>query len=329
MKKLSNKSFTTKDIAVMAVLAAMAYLISFFKFPIFPSASFLHLDFSNVFIMLAGFIYGPVSAVTVGLVKELLSVLTKTSTGGIGELANFIVLVAYAVVPATLYRFRKGIKVVILGLVIGCVLQVVAGLVTNRYLFFPLYGLESKFKSFITVISLFNLIKAASVSVLTLLLYKRIKKLIDVLGRKNAEYEENGGFISHSEKETFNFAVDFSKTLKKGTVVTLSGELGAGKTAFTKGLAKGLGLEDSVTSPTYAYLNVYGDLLYHYDCYRLSSGEDAAALGLTDYFNKDNICVIEWSEKIADVLPKDLINVNIEKLSKNVRRITVNELHSD
>ena len=96
--------------------------------------------------------------------------------------------------------------------------------------------------------------------------------------------------------------------------------MGAGKTAFTKGVAKFFGLS-GVTSPTYAYLNVYGDLIYHYDCYRLSSGEDAERLGLTDYFNKDNICLIEWAENILDVLPRNVKTVNIVKISENERRI--------
>ena len=78
---------------------------------------------------------------------------------------------------------------------------------------------------------------------------------------------------------------------------------------------------DGVTSPTYAYLNVYGDLLYHYDCYRLSCGEDAERLGLTDYFNGDNICLIEWAENIEDVLPENYKKVEIRKISENERKI--------
>ena len=103
----------------------------------------------------------------------------------------------------------------------------------------------------------------------------------------------------------------------------MSGDLGAGKTAFTKGLAKGLGITDPVTSPTYAYLNVYGDKLYHFDFYRLHSGEQAEALGLTEYFNADNVCVVEWGENVKEILPERMIKINIEKLGKNKRRITV------
>ena len=126
--------------------------------------------------------------------------------------------------------------------------------------------------------------------------------------------------ISTSEKQTQQIAFEYAKTLSKGDVIILNGDLGAGKTAFTKGIAKYFNL-DGVTSPTYAYLNVYGDLLYHYDCYRLSCGEDAVMLGLTDYFNGDNICIIEWAENIEDVLPENLKVVNITKIDENTRRI--------
>ena len=133
-------------------------------------------------------------------------------------------------------------------------------------------------------------------------------------------YNKNMEYVSNSAKQTEDIAFEYAKTLSKGDVVILSGDLGAGKTAFTKGVAKYFGLS-GVTSPTYAYLNVYGDLLYHYDCYRLSCGEDAERLGLTDYFNGDNICLIEWAENIEDALPDKTKKVTILKISENERKI--------
>ena len=128
--------------------------------------------------------------------------------------------------------------------------------------------------------------------------------------------------ISTSAKHTEEIAFEYAKTLNKGDVVVLSGDLGAGKTHFVKGVARYFGL-DGVTSPTYAYLNVYGDFIYHYDCYRLSDGEDAERLGLTDYFNGDNICIIEWAENILDVLPEVYKKVIIEKIDEQTRKITL------
>ena len=126
--------------------------------------------------------------------------------------------------------------------------------------------------------------------------------------------------ITKSEKETINAAKEYAKTLKTGDVVLLKGDLGAGKTEFVKGVAEYFGFT-GVTSPTYAYLNVYGDYIYHYDCYRLSSGEDAEALGLTDYFGKDDICLIEWPENIESVLPENAKTVVIEKVDNDKRKI--------
>ena len=126
---------------------------------------------------------------------------------------------------------------------------------------------------------------------------------------------------SHSAEETIQIAEQYAKSLQKGDVVLLCGEMGAGKTVFVKGVARALGIDEEITSPTYAYMNDYGGKLYHYDCYRLTSGAQAEALGLTDYFYADGICVIEWSENIAEVLPEYCKKVTIRKLSETEREI--------
>ena len=130
-------------------------------------------------------------------------------------------------------------------------------------------------------------------------------------------------YLSNSEKETIELGVNYAKTLNAGDVVLLNGEMGGGKTAFTKGIAKGLGITEVITSPTYAYMNDYNGKLYHYDCYRLPSGEDAEALGLTDYFSGTGVCVIVWSENIKSVLPSKVKIVEIKKIDENKREITL------
>lgn len=127
--------------------------------------------------------------------------------------------------------------------------------------------------------------------------------------------------VTHSEEETIRFAADYAKTLCAGDVVLLRGGLGAGKTAFAKGVAQGLGITDEITSPTYAYMNDYGGKLYHYDCYRLASGAQAEAMGLCDYFYAGGICLIEWAENIADVLPEGCREVVLRKTGENTREI--------
>ena len=128
-------------------------------------------------------------------------------------------------------------------------------------------------------------------------------------------------FLSGSEKATVLFAKQYAKTLRPGDVVLLNGEMGAGKTVFVKGVAQGLGIKDEILSPTYAYMNDYDGKLYHYDCYRLKDGAQAESLGLTDYFNGSGICLIEWAENIADVLPETCKTVTIKKISTENREI--------
>lgn len=128
-------------------------------------------------------------------------------------------------------------------------------------------------------------------------------------------------FISHSAKETITFAEEYARSLKGGDVVLLNGDMGAGKTVFAKGVALGLGIKKEVLSPTYAYMNDYDGKLYHYDCYRLSSGMQAEALGLCDYFYGNGVCLVEWAENIADVLPENCKRVTINKREGDVREI--------
>ncbi|MCM1545741.1 MAG: tRNA (adenosine(37)-N6)-threonylcarbamoyltransferase complex ATPase subunit type 1 TsaE [Clostridiales bacterium] len=128
-------------------------------------------------------------------------------------------------------------------------------------------------------------------------------------------------FLSGSEKATVSFAKEYAKTLRAGDVVLLYGDMGAGKTVFVKGVAKGLGIKDEILSPTYAYMNDYDGKLYHYDCYRLTSGAQAEGLGLTDYFHGDGVCLIEWAENIADALPENCKSVTIKKISASNREI--------
>ncbi len=129
-------------------------------------------------------------------------------------------------------------------------------------------------------------------------------------------------FVSKSREDTLAFAMDYAKTLRGGDVVLLNGDMGAGKTVFTKGVAKGLGIEEEVTSPTYAYMNDYDGRLFHYDCYRIESVEQAERLGLADYFDMGGICIVEWAQNIAPLLPRIVKQVTIKKLSENEREIT-------
>ena len=133
-------------------------------------------------------------------------------------------------------------------------------------------------------------------------------------------------FISKSEKDTYKIAKKFERALSGGEVVILNGDLGAGKTTFTKGLAKALGITENVTSPTFTLMNIYtsGRLkLYHFDMYRIEDESEAQELGLDEFFYGNGVCMIEWAENIKNMLPKNLITINITKLGENEREIEI------
>ncbi len=132
-------------------------------------------------------------------------------------------------------------------------------------------------------------------------------------------------FITNSPAETENLGAALGKLLPAGTVLAYRGDLGAGKTAFTRGLARGLGCNELVTSPTYTIVNEYlgGRLpLFHFDMYRLRSSEDLWDIGWEDYLERGGICAVEWSENVADAL-EDALTITIEKLGETARRITL------
>ena len=132
-------------------------------------------------------------------------------------------------------------------------------------------------------------------------------------------------FITTSPAETEKVGAALSKLLAPGAVIAYRGDLGAGKTAFTRGLARGLGVADPVTSPTYTIVNEYlgGRMpLFHFDMYRLHSSDDLWDIGWEDYLERGGICAVEWSENVADAM-EDAITVTIEKLGEDSRRITI------
>ncbi len=132
-------------------------------------------------------------------------------------------------------------------------------------------------------------------------------------------------FITNSPAETEAVGAALGKILTPGTLIAYRGDLGAGKTAFTRGLARGLGYADMVTSPTYTIVNEYlgGRLpLFHFDMYRLASSDDLWDIGWEDYLDRGGVCAVEWSENVADAM-ENAVYVTIEKTGEESRRITV------
>ncbi|MBQ7308122.1 MAG: tRNA (adenosine(37)-N6)-threonylcarbamoyltransferase complex ATPase subunit type 1 TsaE [Clostridia bacterium] len=135
--------------------------------------------------------------------------------------------------------------------------------------------------------------------------------------------------ITNNLDETFEFAKDFFKSITPPCIITLNGDLGAGKTAFTKALAKAMGINTIVTSPTFTLMNEYDEgvfPLYHFDMYRIENAEDVYELGFYDYFNSPNaVIVCEWPNVINDILPKIGFDITIQKLGETSRKFIIKE----
>jgi tRNA threonylcarbamoyladenosine biosynthesis protein TsaE len=133
-------------------------------------------------------------------------------------------------------------------------------------------------------------------------------------------------FETHGEEETIELGRRIAATLPKRAVVLLIGNLGAGKTTLAKGIVSGLGAAESedVTSPTFTLIHEYGDgRVYHIDLYRLDRAEQAAALGLDEIFDREAVVLIEWGERFPQLLPEDRVEIRLESLSPEARRIEI------
>lgn len=130
--------------------------------------------------------------------------------------------------------------------------------------------------------------------------------------------------LSHSPEDTEGIGARLAEQLEPGAVVAFTGDLGAGKTAFTRGLARGLGIPDRITSPTFTIVNEYegGRLpLFHFDMYRLGSADELFDIGWEDYLRRGGVCAVEWSENIADALEEDAVRVDIRRGASDQERV--------
>ena len=134
-------------------------------------------------------------------------------------------------------------------------------------------------------------------------------------------------YITNSEKETETIGEQFGRRVKDGTVVAMYGDLGAGKTAFVRGMARGMGIDARVSSPTFTIVNEYlGErTLIHFDMYRLGSADELFDIGWEDYLARGAVCAVEWSENVEDAFFGDEVRLTIEKLSDTGRKITIEE----
>ena len=184
-----KKRFSAKRLAFMAVFTAISYAVSFLEIPLpLFGASFLKLDFGNVFIVLISFLLGPVEGLIVCFLKEGLRCIGSSSMCA-GEIANFLVTGTYLLLPSICYQYRRNLKTVVITLACSCVLATGTALLANRFIIFPTYAylfggnifgmsVSEAFSAFWVAVLLFNLIKTVSVGLLTMLLYKRLSNFL-------------------------------------------------------------------------------------------------------------------------------------------------------
>lgn len=135
---------------------------------------------------------------------------------------------------------------------------------------------------------------------------------------------------SKSAEDTFSLALEMSKNVKAGDIICLTGDLGAGKTLFSKGFAKGLLIEEEITSPTFNIVNIYSGRLplYHFDVYRILNPDAMEDTGYEDYFYGDGVCLVEWAENIKEIIPSDATWITIKtdpSKDENFRTIEISE----
>ena len=138
-------------------------------------------------------------------------------------------------------------------------------------------------------------------------------------------------FTTKTSEETIELGFKIGKKLKKGNIIAMQGTLAAGKTTITKGIAKALEITDTITSPTFCLISeYYGKMpLYHMDVYRLEGSEDFENLGTEDMLYGDGVCIIEWSEKIMESLPKETIIINIQPQDDGSRKIQISNWNNE
>lgn len=188
--------FTATRISFLAVFTALSFVLRlpFFEFYIIPAVPFLKVDFSGVFVMIAGFSLGPVAGVVVSVLKELLYALSFTQTVGVGEIANILIMLPYILIPSIIYKRRKGIKAVLISISIGCICQVIWSIPVNYLLTFPFYmnlyahySWAKGMNFYLTVwywAVLFNFVKTVLITAAVLLLYKSVSRLIKMTNEK-------------------------------------------------------------------------------------------------------------------------------------------------
>lgn len=347
--RFRNPRYSTAYLAKLAVLTAISYVLySFVKISlptIFPS--FLDMQISELPALLAGFSMGPVSGCLVIILKCLFKFPFST-TALAGESTDILLGIAFVLPASLIYRSKKDKKHALIGIATGTALLTTASILVNRYISIPFYVelyFGGEFSVIVNMLSAlypamteetfyvyylflgvlpFNLLRCIIVGAVTFLIYKRLSGILHWDGGSMKQSPLLGEHILNSADATIDLGRRLGAKLKGGETVFLIGDLGAGKTTFTKGIARGLEIKDEILSPTFILMKTYkGRLtLNHIDMYRLDGEVEADGLGLEDVlYNKKEVTVIEWNK--LDGIAGKIIVVNFEIIGDSERKITI------
>lgn len=317
----------TRMLTGMAMLSALS-IVSLaigiqFPFPFTPS--FMLYDVADVFIFLATFMYGPFQGLTVTVIVSAIQAFLMGGSSWAGFVMHVLATGSFCIVSGFIYKKKHDFLGAVIALLAGCLTWMVVIIPTNL-LTHPLFNGTpvDAVIAMIPAILLFNVIKSVGNSLITLLIYKRVHTFFRFLGVSDKERikEKTLEFVTHSADETGKIGENLAKKLKKGSTILLNGDLGAGKTVFTSGVAKGLGIAGDVLSPTFNILKEYDEGRFcHFDMYRIEDEEELKNLGFEEYFGKDRICVVEWNK--IDPIYGVVYSVNIERINDTDRKITI------
>ncbi len=332
-----SKKRDTIYLAKVAVLGTLAYVLHLLRFKIFPVFPFsvLELDFSYIPSLLGGFSLGPVAAVLIEIIKNGIKIASQSSdTFFVGDLSNLIVSLSFVLPASIVYRARKTYKSAIVGLVIGFFVMLTLSSLSNYFIIVPMYAAAFADMSAVLMEARvlfafayglgFNALKGIINACIVVLVYKRLSPILHFNVRDAIDKSVYKTHLLETADDTIALGERLGKKLRGGETVFLHGELGAGKTTFTKGIAKGLGITDEILSPTFILMKTYNGrlTLNHVDMYRLDQGAEIADLGLDDVlYNKQEVTVIEWN-KLPNI-KGSVIFVDFEYTEDNQRRVTL------
>ncbi|HHU91590.1 MAG TPA: ECF transporter S component [Halanaerobiaceae bacterium] len=175
---MSKGKIKTNKMVKVSLLAAISYILTFIRIPLPLFPEYLKLDIAELPALIGGFSLGPVYGIMIVLIRNIVDFLTKTTTGGVGELSNFIVGSSFVITASLIYNYNKTRKTALISVICGTLVMSLLALLSNKYIIFPLYGLPADWGFLFTFIFPFNLIKGGVNSVVVLLIYKKISSLL-------------------------------------------------------------------------------------------------------------------------------------------------------